>query len=155
MKKLIILAILFGVAPSLYAASNKDLSGRVFQSYDDTGKVQSLELTLSGTAGLASTVTIPSWANGFRLYPRSNSIRFYVDTSTVSAIQAVGVVATGAAASTNSFTNGDIAKNDLWETRLLPCSGGSGSGCTQRYLYLNSTTVSVVIDVTVFGRKDD
>lgn len=143
MKKYLFILLLF---PALgWAASTAEPKARIDESYVDTGKEESVEVTLSATAGLVSTVTVPSWAKGFRLYPRSNHIRFSVQIGTTErAVEAVGTATAGAAVSTTTVNVGGIAKNDVWETRLLPADN------RPRYIYLRSTTTSVVVDLEFF-----
>ena len=120
-------------------AASDDLAGRQFESYVDTGAEQSIEITLSGTPGTVTTVTLPAAAKGFKLYPRTNHVRFSVDNTSLAAV-ATSSAATIAA---SAFAVGGIAKGDMWETRLLPSA-------TTRTLSLRSTTASVVVDLEVF-----
>ena len=145
MKKILFAIIIFGCSALSYAAADKSLSGREFESYEDAGTcVTSVEVTL-GSAGIVSTATVPSCAKGFRIYPRTNHVRFSVQIGNSSNFpEAVGTVSSGAEVTSSSLKVGGIAKNDLWETRLLPYDG------RQRYLYLRSTTSSVVVDLEFF-----
>jgi hypothetical protein len=128
-----------------FAASSAEPKARIDESYQDTGGEVSAEVTLSASAGLISTVTVPSWAKGVRFYPRTNHVRFSIqDGETSRVVAAVGTASAGAAVSTTTVTTGGIAKNDMWETRLLPFTG------RQRYIYLRSTTASVVVDLEFF-----
>lgn len=119
-------------------AKSGEINQRQWESYQDTSFEKSIEITLSGTPGTNTTVTLPDDAKGFRLYPRSNHIRFAVN-------------ATCAAVATSSSTTiaasalaiGGIAKNDIWETRLLPAG-------SSRTLSLESATGSVVVDLETF-----
>jgi hypothetical protein len=115
------------------------LEARQIESYVDTANESSLEVTLSGTPGTVTTITLPNTAKGFKLYPRTNHIRFSVNNTSTAAVGTSS--STTVAASV--FAVGGIAKNDMWETRLLP-NGAS------RTLSLRSTTASVVVDVEVF-----
>jgi hypothetical protein len=103
-----------------------------------TGALASIEITLSGTPGTVTTVTIPDTARGVRLYPRSNAIRFAIgeDPAAVATSSSTTIAATALAV-------GGIAKPDQWEVRLLE----AGTGRTVR---LRSTTASVVVDLEVF-----
>jgi hypothetical protein len=103
-----------------------------------TGALLSIEITLSGTAGTVTTVTIPDTARGVRLYPRSDAIRFAIgeDPAAVATSSATTIAATALAV-------GGIAKADQWEVRLLE----AGTGRTVR---LRSATASVVVDLEVF-----
>ena len=149
-KKILTLAsflILTGIVFSS-AASNGQTKAREFESYVDTGFEQSAEVTLSASAGQISTVTVPSNAKGFRMYPRTNAIRFSVElgTSESRVVAAVGTVSTGAAIAESDLTNGGVVKPDAWETRLLPATTPS----VQRFIYLRSITASVVVDFEIF-----
>jgi len=86
---------------------------------------------VSGTWTVATTasIDIPVTAIGFRIYPTSNSIRFAVGEAPV-------------AAGSGSLTAGGIAKNDMWETRLLV----DGEGRTLQLL----STASTVVEVEIF-----
>ena len=119
-----------------------DLEARQMESYSDTGNEKSIEVTLSGTPGTLTTITVPAWAKGFKLYPRSNAVRFAVGKSTRTAA-AVGA-SSGASLTESDMGVGGICKADMWETRLLP------SNTTGRVMTLRSTTASVVIDVEFF-----
>jgi hypothetical protein len=103
-----------------------------------TGALASIEITLSGTPGTVTTVTIPDTARGVRLYPRSNAIRFAIgeDPAAVATSSAATIAATVLAA-------GGIAKADQWEVRLLEAG-------TDRTVRLRSATASVVVDLEVF-----
>lgn len=92
------------------------------------GALVSSEVTLSGTPGTVSSVTLPDSAQGFRIFPRSNAVRFAIGEDPAA-------VGTG-----GTFTVGGVAKADAWETRTLD-AGAS------RTLRLRSTVASVVIDV--------
>ncbi len=146
MKKLIIVSIFLMCAAVSHAASNKGMADRQWESYSDTGKEKSIELTLSSSAGVVSTVTVPSWAKGFRLYPRTNAIRFSVRLeSNSSDVNISSTVASSAISiAEDNLGRGGIAKPDGWETRLLPADA------TTRLLYLRSATSSVVVDVEFF-----
>jgi len=88
-------------------------------------------------------VTLPDDCKGFRLYPRSNHIRFAVDNGVLArTLAAVATDSDGTVAAADLAVGG-IAKNDIWETRLLP------SGTT-RLLTLRSITASVIVDLEVF-----
>ena len=89
---------------------------RHLESYVDTGVEKSIEITLSGTPGTVTTITLPDTAKGFKLYPRTNHIRFSVNNTSPAAVatSSSGTIAASA------FAAGGIAKNDAWETRLLP-----------------------------------
>ena len=102
------------------------------------GALGSIEITLSGTPGTVTTVTIPDTAQGFRLYPRANACRFAVgeDPAAVGASSSTTIAAA-------AFGAGGIAKPDQWETRLI----APGAGRTVR---LRSTTASLIVDMEVF-----
>lgn len=103
-----------------------------------SGELSSLEVTLSGTPGTVTTITLPNTARGIRLFPRSNHIRFAIGESPA----AVGASSSQTVAAA-AFGAGGIAKADLWEVRLLE-AGAS------RTLRLRSTTASVVVDIECF-----
>ncbi len=123
-------------------------SGMNAESFVDTGAEQSIEITLSGTPGTLTTVTLPDTAKGFKLYPRSNHVRFAVyQSSSARTLAAVATDSDGTVAATD-FAIGGIAKADQWETRLLPSKLVPST--TTRILTLRSTTASVVCDLEVF-----
>lgn len=107
----------------------------------DTGAEKSIEITLSGTPGTETTITIPSDAVGFKIYPRSSSVRFAVNASPA----AVATDSDGTVAATD-LAIGGIAKANQWEVRILPPEGQSGT----RILKIESATASVVVDFEVF-----
>jgi len=122
------------------ASDNADaLEDRQKESYVDTGVETSCEVTTSATPNLVTTITLPASTKGFKLFPRSNAIRFAVnrDTVTVATSTATSIVAASV------FTAGGIAKADMWEVRLLP-------SVATRTLRLSSATASVVVDVELF-----
>lgn len=149
MKKLF-LAVLIGISiqAQLFAAADNSSSGRADESYVDTGTETSIEATLSATPGTLKTIDIPDTAKGFKLYPRTNHIRFAVYQANSERVLAA--VATSAAGSNTiadtDLAIGGIAKNDMWEVRLLPPKTPE----TTRVLTLRSTTGSVVVDVEFF-----
>lgn len=129
------------------ATKESTLGDREFESYVDTGNEVSSEVTLSATPGTVTAITIPNQYKGFRLYPRTNHVRFSVNRSAA----AVGTVATGNQAATiGNFDTGGVAKAEAWETRLLPAVGTNNSTSQSRVLYLRSITASVVVDVELF-----
>ena len=121
-------------------------SGIESQSFSDTLNEKSIEVTLSATPGNLTTVTLPDNAKGFKLFPRTNHVRFavYYD-GTVRTLAAVATDSDGTVAAAD-LAIGGIAKNDMWEVRLLP----GDSINTDRILTLRSTTASVVVDLEVF-----
>ena len=123
-------------------AKLNSLLGRHFESYEDTGKEVSAEITLSATPGTVTSVVLPTTAKGIKLYPRSNHIRFSINTSTAAVATVAANDQTVVAA---DLAVGGIAKADLWEIRLLPAYKDAA-----RTLYLRSTTASVVVDLEVF-----
>jgi len=124
-------------------AKDLQVMQRQWESYEDTAFERSIEITLDATPGNLTTVTLPDDCKGFRLYPRSNHIRFAVSNGTFSRTLAAVATDSDGTVAASDFAIGGIAKNDTWETRLLP------SGTT-RILTLRSTTASVVVDVEVF-----
>ena len=123
----------------------------VKESYADTGAERSIEVTLSGTPGTLTTITLPADVKGFRLYPRTNHVRFAVyHLNATRTLAAVATDSTGTVAA-SAFAIGGIAKNDIWETRLLPSVNKYPNGASvERVLTLRSITASVVIDVEIF-----
>lgn len=114
---------------------------RVLESLVDTGNEKSLEITLSATPGTITNITLPDAAKGFRLFPRTNHIRFSVNNTSPAAVGTVAANDQTVVAA--DFAVGGIAKADLWETRLLPHG-------KNRTLSLRSITGSVVVDCEVF-----
>ena len=102
------------------------------------GALFSIEITLSGTPGTVTTVTIPDGARGFCLYPRNGNARFAVGENPA---------AVGASSSTtiaaSALTVGGIAKANEWVTRLIEPG-------TSRTLRLRSLTASLILDLEVF-----
>lgn len=81
----------------------------------------------SGSVNTTSTINVPDGAMGFRIFPTSNSIRFGINEAPA----AVGSLPT--------LANGGIAKNDIWETRII----GNGVSRTLQLLSTAATTVDV------------
>lgn len=147
MKKLL-LAILVSmlIQAPLFAAADASSSGRVDESYVDTGTERSIEATLDSTPGTLTTIDVPDDSKGFKLYPRTNHIRFAVYyANSVRTLAAVATDTDNTIADTD-LAIGGIAKPDIWETRLLPPKTPE----TTRILTLRSTTADVVVDVEFF-----
>ena len=125
-------------------AQKSDLGSREMESYVDTGKTKSVEITLSATEEAVTTVTLPSNAKGIRLFP-SSDIRFAVNATVV----AVGTSSSQTVAA-SAFTVGGIAKSSTWETRLLPSTIKTKSTDTERTISLSSLVASVVVVIEVF-----
>lgn len=122
------------------ASSNAaTVESRSAESYVDTGNEKSIEITLSGTPGEITVVTLPDTAKGFKLYPRTNGVRFSVNNTSPAAVATSSTTPIAASA----LAVGGIAKPDMWETRLLPNG-------TARTLSLRSATASVVVDLEVY-----
>jgi len=102
------------------------------------GALKSIEITLSGTPGTITTVTIPDTAHGIRLYPRTNGIRFAIVEDPAAVAKSSSTTIAAAA-----FAIGGVAKADTWEVRLLAAG-------TSRTVRLRSITASVVVDMEVF-----
>ena len=109
-----------------------------FPSDARQGALGSIEVTLSSTASTVTTITLPDTAQGFRLYPRVNAVRFAVGENPA----AVGA-STNTTIAASAFGVGGIAKKDMWEVRLLE-TGAS------RTLRLSSLVASTIVDVEVF-----
>lgn len=132
---------LYAAGTESKVSGNVSISPRENESYVDTGGEISAEITLSASAGQVSTITVPSGYKAFCAYPRTNHARFSVQNGSVSRLAgAVGTVSAGASAGESNFGIGGILKNDIWTCRLLPYDG------SERYIYLRSTTGSVVVD---------
>lgn len=126
--------------------TNTSLDNAIGESFVDTGVEASIVCTLSATPGNLTTITLPNTAKGFRVYATTNHIRFAVyQSDAVRTLAAVATNSNGTVAATD-FAIGGIAKNDAWETRLLPAAIAGKS----RVLTLRSITASVVVDVEVF-----
>jgi len=109
----------------------------------DTRRVDSAEITIV-TAGTIVSIAIPDNVIGFKLFPRTNTVRFDVNNTSVSAVAALAV--TGGTAQidiSTSFSRGGIAKNDQWETRLLERK-------PDKVLSMRCATASTVVDVEFF-----
>lgn len=125
-----------------------DANGLPIQLQGDalTGALAHARATLNATPETLTTLQIPSWARGFRLWPTGAQIRFAVgeDPGALYAPAAAGAGVAQDLLSAN-YGVGAIAKPDTWETRLLTPSFAA------RTLRLRSTTASVVVDVDFFG----
>jgi hypothetical protein len=125
-------------------ASKSDAGAREMESYVDTGSEKSIQITLSGTPGTVTTVSLPDEAKGFRMYP-DNACRFGIN-------QTPAAIATSSATTiaSSAFALGGIAKASAWETRLLPSPVKTKATDLERTLQLRSTTASVVIELEIF-----
>ncbi len=130
-------------------AREETLLGREQESYFDTSLERSIECTLDGTPGTLTTITLPTDVKGFRLYPRTNHVRFAVYYSNNPRTLAAVATDTDNTVAAADFAIGGIAKNDIWETRLLP-PDRSNNGGPARILTLRSITADVVVDVELF-----
>lgn len=102
------------------------------------GALLSIRVTLSATPGNVTAITLPDVAQGFRLYPASNDIRFAIGEDPAAEATSASTPIAAAA-----FAVGAVAKADTWETRLV-AAGAS------RTLRLRSATASVVVEIGVF-----
>ncbi len=150
MKKLGALTLaLFLAYSNAMAASAKDITQRVHESFEDSLFIRSINITLNrDAANIITTVTVPMDAKGFRIYPSSTGIRFAVgipDNSTP-ALAAIAVSTSPLTAEISSTTLavGGIAIASIWETRLLPFTG------QLRKLYLRAPTAGAVLDLEFF-----
>jgi hypothetical protein len=80
------------------------------------------------TINTSGSITIPNWAQGFRLYPNAD-IRFMIDSAPQ-------------AASGGVILDGGTAKSDLWESRTL-----LNDGNTHTLYLLSAASMSVVVEV--------
>ena len=99
---------------------------REHESYVDTGKESSCQITLSATPETVTTVTIPQEYKGFRIYSASDDIRFGVSQT----VEAIGT-SSSQSVSIGDFGIGGIALSGSWETRLFP----SQLSATERTVY--------------------
>lgn len=130
---------------SAHAAGSARLTDRQKESYEDTVNAKNIVITSSATVWVISTVTVPTNAKGFRLYPVTNEVNFAVQDGATT-ITISSVTANWSASSVTTFGTGGLAKGDKWETRLLPYTSSSNT----RYLYLRSGTASTVITLEFF-----
>lgn len=121
-------------------------TSKVNDNQIDVGVERSIEITLNGTPGTLTTVTLPTDVKGIKLYPRTTPIRFaaYYGNS-VRTLAAVSTDTSGTVIAAN-LAIGGVAKNDIWETRLLM----PNLQATTRILTIRSTTASAVVDLEVF-----
>lgn len=119
-------------------AKATDLAQRQFESYQDTGHQKSITLTLSGTPGEITAVTLPNDAAGIKVYPPSNDVVFAVDQTPVPEESS-----SSAAIAPSDFGVGGYAIGGLIETRLLH----SGKN---RVLNLLSQSASTIVKVETF-----
>lgn len=119
---------------------------REFEAYVDCGQEVSCQITL-GTAGVVTTVDIPTFSKGVKMIASTNPGRFSVGFSSQS--RSVAAIGTSSSASVGvgDFNIGGILKADVAEVRLLP-SINQESGT--RKLYLRSTTNNLVVQVEFF-----
>lgn len=102
------------------------------------GTLASIQVTLSGTPGTITTVEIPNWAKGMRLYP-ATAVRFGIseDPAAIATSSSTDIAA-------SSLAVGGIARASEWATRKL----ADGNG---RELHLRGAAGSEVVDVEFFG----
>lgn len=108
------------------------------QSDLNQGEVKSIEITLSASPGTVTSLALPDTAQGVKIFPRSQPIRFAFneDPAPVGQSGLTSIPIT-------ELKTGGIAKADTWEIRLLE----AGSGRTLR---LSSIAASVIVDVEVW-----
>lgn len=78
-----------------------------------SGKIKSIKVTLSGTAGTVTSVTVPDSARGVRMYP-DKQVRFAVDENPAAEATSSSTTVTSAALATGGY-----AAAAEWEARLL------------------------------------
>ncbi len=125
-------------------AEKSDLGAREMESYVDTGKSKSIEITLS-TAGTVTTLTLPSDAKGFRVYSSTDRIRFSVNNTVE--VKATSVLTTIPA---SALAVGGIVLPGYWETRLLPSIVKTKSTDPQRTISFSSALDNSVFDLETF-----
>lgn len=129
-----------------------DHNSRETESYVDSDRVQSMSVTLSGSAGTVTSITLPRWAKGFRLKPATNAGRFSVGRT-----PAAQAAKTATTLATSDFAEGAAMEADVWEARLLPSVARKADGTVDpssaagRVLKLRSTTASLVVQVELFA----
>lgn len=101
------------------------------------GQMAHLRVTLSATVETLTTVTLPDWATGLRLFP-SADVRYAVGEAPATPVAASSATSIAASA----FGLGGIAKTGVWETRLLQ------SG-VDRTLQLRAAAASVTVDIVL------
>ena len=101
------------------------------------GELKSIQVTLSGTPGTITTMSVPDSAVGFRLYPGA-AVRFAINEN-----PAAIATSSDATIATSALAVGGIARASEWAVRLLP------PGAT-RTLRLYGAAGSEVVDVEFF-----
>lgn len=100
--------------------------------------LKSLQVTLSGTPETVTSIEVPDVANGVRIYPQAQAIRFAVNENPA----AIGTETTVTGLEAD-WTVGGIAHADAWEVRLLEPG-------TSRTLRMTSLVASVVVELELF-----
>jgi len=126
-------------------ASRNNLNAKHDESFEDTGKEKSIQITLSATPETVTTISIPSDYKGFRIYSANDNVIFAVNATVV----AVGTSSATTIAS-SAFTVGGVALSGQWETRLLPPSTKQKSTDAERYITLYSLVASTVLTLEIF-----
>jgi hypothetical protein len=126
-------------------AQEENLDARHMESYVDTGNEKSIEITLSGTPETVTTVSIPSYAKGFRVYSATLGLRFAVNAT----VTAIGTSSDTTIAS-SVFTTGGVIVPANWETRLLPPQIRIKSTDVERTISFSCTVASAVFKLEIF-----
>lgn len=124
----------------------KKVVGNIVQPIQDTSKARNGALYCArqtlGTTSQVVAVTIPSWAQGVKLYPNSTALTYAIDEDPV-AITAVGYSASVTA--TTSYGIGGQALASLWTEVFFEGGGGETRPTTLRMRpATNSSTVDIV-----------
>lgn len=106
-----------------------------FQPDSSEGRIASITATL-GAIGTVTTIAIPNWANGFRLYP-DGEIKFDIGRDPQDLATASTTIALG------DLGRGGYAKQSSWEVRLLQST-------PSRELRLTGVAGGEVVDVEFF-----
>lgn len=125
-------------------AGKTNLEAREMESYVDTGKEKSINITLS-TAGTVTTVTLPNEAKGFRVYTATDPLRFAVNET----VEAAATSALTTIPASAFSTGGDILTG-FWDARLLPSPVKTKQSQTPRTLSFRSTADNSVFTLELF-----
>ncbi len=89
-----------------------------------SGKLKSIKVTLSGTAGTVTSIAVPNTARGVRVYP-DKEVRFAVDED-----PAAEATSSAAGVAEAAMAVGGYAAAAEWEARLLEEYNGAARNST-------------------------
>ena len=104
------------------------------------GDLVSGSITLSATPNTITTMVVPTWSKGFRLYPNSAIVRYNINAAPA---VVTDVATTDQDAVASDEYNGGYAMPALWEVRLIEEYHSTSNA--SRVLQVMSATASATL----------